>query len=176
MKFKKINFSISVPVVPLQKWHDFKYTCRKFVFRLAPFHCAECGARMNYKHISYHKTDGKLVVENSHYGPICHNCIIEQLQNLPWKPRFNSISATWKNHHCDSCHKDKESFSDVQVSKTVSLMFCVQAWNYNHVCADCVIDTIRDGNRSTSRYGLYKGRYMSYNEKRLFITPKGDLA
>lgn len=176
MKFKKINFSISVPVVPLQKWHDFTYTWRKFVFQLAPFRCTGCGAKMNYKHVCYHKTDGKLVVENAHYGPICHNCIVEQLQTLPWRPRFNSMLRTWKADHCDCCHKDKESFSDVAVSDKVGLMFCVQAWNYNHVCADCVIDTLRDGNRSTSRYGLYKGKFMSYNEKGLFITPKGGLA
>lgn len=177
MKYKKIsiNFSIPIPVASLRAWSDAKYQWRKFTFRLAPFRCSECGTKMNVKHVQYHHPSGRMIVENAHYGPICRDCIVKHLRENPWKPRFSTLASGWKKMHCDCCGNSKEAFLDVAVSNKVSLMICVRSWNYNNVCANCIFETLQRGTISTSRYGVYKGKMLPYNEKGLYITPQGEL-
>ena len=186
MKFKTktITFNIPVPELPLAAWESLVYRFKKIKFQLRPFRCDLCGTATNIRSPVYVNRSNGLMVERLGRGKstVCRNCLVDALETQQWEPRFTFTLGrpskqeqykllVWVGPKCHSCEQQVTSYEDVEVNKDISVVFCLEAWNYNYICKTCVIDTIKSGrvlpSTMLSSYGV--------NEVGLRIGDNGEL-
>lgn len=179
MKYKTITIKIPVPVPAFTAWKSIAYRFKKIKFQLFPFRCSVCRTAVNVRHPMY--STGSLLIENSKRETICRACLAEALKTNEWEPRFThtlgipkdkgTYKRYWSAASCDACGAKRESYKDVEVSTSISVLFCLQAWNYNYICKPCVIGAIETGRVTTSAIASS----YNVNEVGLRIGKNGEL-
>lgn len=183
--------TIRVPRWLYQPYEDVRYFFRKWAYRAFPDRCSSCGARMHvrYFEIEHHFDNGQRLLVGNHAksGAVCRTCIVKHLETGEWQPRFTHFHEEhegkkarfnyrhWSTKKCDVTGKAVRAFKDVEVYPYIDMTFCTYAWNAGHVSKEAVIECVKNGNIKTSIWGIYKGKMVPMNHKRLFINDQGRL-
>lgn len=198
---KKQHFQITfgIPLWITKPFHAAAYQFQKFKFWLNPYHCNVCGKRQyvlrpQYEHIF--DNGRRLMVENTASDNkdgkyksycVCRECLVKELEAGVWKPRFSHMHEQregkpsrynyrfWSQKTCDITNKKVRSYKDVEIFPYVDMLFCTNAWNSSRVSKEAVVECVKHGQIRSSVWGIYKGKMMQMNLKRLYINDKGEL-
>lgn len=186
----RINFVIPIPKAVAELIDSVKYSFRKTAFKMRPYRCAVCNAKMNIRNPQYEHVfanNQRLIVENHTQPPICRSCMIDELETKEWTPRFTQMRKSkgqttrreyqfWSAKKCAITGKTVRSFKDVEIYPHIDMLFCTIAWNHDYISKEAVIECIKHGRIRTSRWGVWnKQRMAPMNDKGLFIDERGEL-
>lgn len=179
---KKVQLTLTIPKWIAKPAAEVVYQWNKLRFWANPYRCKCCDKRLYVSTPQYTHTfeNGQtLTVENvaivnGEPAIICRACLLRELEMSEWKPRLSS-SRDWIGGTCAVLRKRGRSYKDVQIWPWVSMVFCTNAWNADHVSKEAVIKTVEHGKIKTSVYAICKGRLRCLNGKHLFVDDKGDL-
>lgn len=195
----KQHFEIKfgIPLWVIEPYERLVYLCRKWKYKFNPDRCSCCGKKMyvtNFE-IAHVFSNGRgLTVHNHAFNRttkktihVCRECLLTELETKEWTPRFSCLSEElgharkynyrfWSNKKCAITSKYTRSYKDVEITPYVDMTFCTNAWNYDYISKEAVIECVREGRITTSIWGVYKKKKMTpMNNKRLFINEKGEL-
>jgi hypothetical protein len=193
---KKQYFSLrfSLPISIVKPIQGIAYSIRKWKYKLFPDRCDCCGAKMYVKSYTLShvfSNSANLSIQNIAHKPgtyssyfVCRECIVRELEAGEWTPRFTALHGEdknelnlrfWKKDVCEVTGKQLPSYRDVEIVPYISMLFCVQAWNYNRVSKEAVLECARYGNVDTNVWGVYKGKMARRNHKMLYVDDQGKL-
>lgn len=189
-----IKFTINIPIpqslADARDWVSYQW--RKTLFKLRPYRCDCCNAKMSVRSPQYEYSKGgnRLIVENTAWKKtICRVCLVSELETKEWTPRFTQMWKEkrqntharreyqfWSGKTCAITGNAVRSYKDVEIFPYVDMTFCTIAWNHDYISKQAVIDTVKYGAVKTSRWGVWNKQKMSpMNEKGLFINKNGEL-
>lgn len=188
-----ISFTIKIPVprAVANGIADIKYAIRKAVFKMRPYRCARCDAKMYVRNPQYELVfdNGKrLLVENVAWrqDAICRDCLVSELETKDWMPHLAKIDADgkpdryayrfWSTKKCDVTGAAVRSYKNAAIDPYVDMVFCMHSWNSSYVSKYAVIECVKRGKIRTSIWGIWKRYKMApMNDKGFFINDKGEL-
>lgn len=194
----KITINIPLPRAVDEFIEQCKYAYKKAKFKLRPYRCACCNAKMDVKSPEYEyifpdakgPIGSRLIVHNFGWrdsAAICRACLINELQTKEWTPRFTHLHQSrdssarynyrfWSTKKCDITGRNVRSYKDVEIHPYVDMTFCTIAWNHSYISKEAVIECVKRGKIKTSRWGVWNKQTMApMNEAGLFINENGEL-
>jgi len=182
------QFSFGVPLWFTEVFDKASYRYRKWKYLANPDRCKCCNKKMyvsSYE-IEHIFENGRRLLIGNHTSLVCRDCLVNQLETFAWTPRFTHMFEEkgigkgnhqyWVKNQCDITGNKVKSFKDVEIHPFVDMTFCTNAWNYDYISENAVIECAKLGKIKTSWYGVWKkSSFEPMNHKRLFINEKGEL-
>jgi hypothetical protein len=158
----------------IEDWVPPSYTdIRTAYFKDHPFHCADCGVELNFKHASYnYQAPGKqrVILHASHnMPPLCGHCLSKRIKTwFNTKAKSGAVKSYHKydiaySRRCDICGT-KTLVARIIWDPEADCRFGSNSWNGAFICSDCLCECAEKSlsTESTGVGGYEKGSSRRY--------------
>lgn len=183
MKTITIRFKVPDWVPGPAYWHHVKVAWKTLKYQFRPFHCIDCGDRIDFRFAEFeYQAEGKrrVLLHQSGYkltndkrGGVCGCCLSKRIHDVFAKAKPARGRQSYKSngqdgefftlkHQCDACGETKPTI-DVCWDEQCDIRFGSGWWNGHNMCEDCLCEAAEKATPKSSMYRYFGGKSYPVN-------------
>lgn len=145
-------------------------------FASHPFHCADCGAELQFKNPNreYAGRGERVMLKNYGNDALCGPCLGKRIAAWFADPGEGPDWAELpESGTCDTCHKETVVARSIQSwTHDINCRFGSRWWNGHQICCDCLVATATIGKQYSEMSGVSGSSWYQVNEAGARISNK----